>query len=215
MELTLINILFSIGAGILSILAPCILPILPGIVATGGNDNKFRPLLIVIGLSITFITMGILSSAFGSLLVGKTIYMEKIGGLIILLIGLFTIFSIDVFKKLTILQRFKLKSDKKILGPLFLGFSLGIIWIPCTGPILSSVLTLVASKGDIVSGIILLIAYSVGFSIPMLAIGYSSGYIQKKISIIYKNPKIVNYVSGGLLTLLGLYILFAGSLAFF
>jgi len=215
MELSLLNILFSIGAGILSILAPCILPILPGIVATGGHNNKLRPLLIVIGLSVTFITMGILSSAFGQVLVGKTIYIEKIGGGIILLIGLFTLFSIDIFKKLTILQKFRVKSDKKILGPLLLGISLGIIWIPCTGPILSSVLTLVATKGNVMSGIILLIFYSIGFSIPMLAIGYSSGYIQKKISIIYKKPKVINYISGGLLTLLGLYILFAGSLAFF
>ncbi len=216
MDLTLMNILLSIAAGIVSIFAPCILPILPGLVIGYEKEDKYRPILLALGITITFTIMGVISAAFGHLLGQNMFYIEKIGGGIILILGILILLDINLFKKLTHLHKFRIKSKTSSrLEPLILGLSLGIIWIPCTGPILSSVLAVVASKGQLLSGIVLLLFYSLGFSLPIIALGYFSKFFRDKISALSKHYQIIQYISGGILVILGLYIIFAGTLGFF
>ena len=75
----------------MSIFAPCILPILPGLVVGYEKENKYRPILLALGITITFTIMGIISSAFGHLLGQNMYYIEKIGGGIILLLGIWKV----------------------------------------------------------------------------------------------------------------------------
>ncbi|MBC8146361.1 MAG: sulfite exporter TauE/SafE family protein, partial [Bacteroidetes bacterium] len=90
----------------------------------------------------------------------------------------------------------------------------GLIWIPCVGPMLSGVLTMVATKGQILYGVVLLLFYSLGFAIPMLIMGYSSQALRQKIRSVQQYSLAIRIVSGSILIVFGLYILLNGILGF-
>jgi len=209
MSLDLTSILASLAAGFLSVLSPCILPVLPIVLLGSEKDNKLRPYLIVFGLSITFVILGIISVAFSSLLAGKIQILEKISAVIILFFGISLVINFNLFKKITFFSNIKTNYVGNF-APLLLGMSLGLVWIPCTGPILSSILVLAASKADFSLGIILLSIYSIGFSIPLLFIGHFSQFFRSKMSGILKHPNLIRYVSGSILIALSIYIFIFG-----
>jgi cytochrome c-type biogenesis protein len=209
MVFSITNILFSIGAGIASVASPCVLPVIPIILTGSSKDYKHRPLLIVIGLSISFIAMGIITSLFAGVIAGKMMMMEKIAGIIVIIFGLLMLLDINIFKKITVFNKIQSTSTGKWSG-LFIGLTLGLIWIPCIGPMLSGVLTMVATDGTLVSGVTLLLFYSIGFSIPMLIAGYSSQYFRQKVSFLYEHPLAVRFISSSILILFGIYILTNG-----
>jgi len=213
MELTLGSILLSIGAGLTSVASPCVFPVIPIIVTGTKKDHKHRPLMIVGGLSLTFILMGVMSSLFGSFIAGKMLYVERIAGVIVILFGLLMLADINLFKKVTIFNNINSSNDGKWSGFL-MGLTLGLIWIPCVGPMLSGVLTMVATKGQILHGVVLLLFYSSGFAIPMLIVGYSSQALRQKIRSVQQYSLAIRIVSGSILIVFGLYILLNGILGF-
>ncbi len=213
MELTAVTIFMAVGAGLASVLSPCVLPVIPIIMAGAELKDRLRPLIVVIGLSLTFMAMGAISSLFGTFLVGKTRYIEIAGALVIVLMGLMVLFDLSVFKRFYKLSNIRVKEEGRF-GALILGMSLGVIWVPCVGPFLSSTLTMVGTSGQLSTGIILLGFYSVGLAIPMLIVGYSSQLLQNKIKGLLKHEAILRYVSGGILVIFGLYSIFAGNMAF-
>lgn len=213
MEVSIVTIVMAIGAGLASVLSPCVLPVIPIIMAGAERSDRLRPLIIVTGLSISFMAMGAISSLFGALLIGKTRYIEIAGAVVIVLMGLMVMFDMSIFKRFYQLSNIRVKGEGRV-GAMILGMSLGIIWVPCVGPFLSSTLTMVATSGQLVTGIILLAFYSVGLALPMLIVGYSSQLLQNKIKGMLRHESILRYVTGGILVLFGLYPLVAGNLAF-
>jgi len=211
MVFTFTNLLIAFGAGMASVLSPCVLPVLPIIVTGSKQDSKFRPLLIMLGLTITFITMGIISSIAGGLIAGKMIYIEKISGVIIIVFALLMLFDINPFKRLTFFNQIGTANlPRGAIEGFILGLTLGVIWIPCVGPILSSVLATVATAGQIKVGIILLAVYSVGFSVPMLLAAYSAQFFRNKVTVLQNNMSLLRYINGSVLLLFGGYIFFIG-----
>jgi cytochrome c-type biogenesis protein len=208
-----INIFFVFTAGLMSVLSPCVLPIVPIVVTGNNNEHKWRPMLVVSGLSLTFIILGVLSSLFGSVIGPKMLFIEKIAGILIAIFGILLLFNVNLFKHLSFFSRFAQKSKGRF-GGFFLGLTLGIIWIPCVGPMLSSVLALVATEGKMAIGIFMLLIYSAGFSIPLLLAGYASQFFRKRLRSIGKFPYTVNLISGLILIGLGLFIIFRGILGF-
>lgn len=213
MEVSIVTIFMAIGAGLASVLSPCVLPVIPIIMAGAERSDRLRPLIIVTGLSISFMAMGAISSLFGALLIGKTRYIEIAGAVVIVLMGLMVMFDMSIFKRFYQLSNIRVKGEGRV-GALILGMALGIIWVPCVGPFLSTTLTMVATNGQLVTGIILLAFYSVGLALPMLIVGYSSQLLQNKIKGMLRHESILRYVTGGILVLFGLYPLVAGNLAF-
>lgn len=213
MEFSLVNIFLAVGAGLASVASPCVLPVVPIIVTGKVTDHRHRPLLIVIGLTITFILMGVITSIFGSFIAGKMLVVERIAGAFILLMGILILMDINVFKKLTAFNNIQSSSDGRWSG-LLLGLTLGLIWIPCIGPMLSGILATVATEGHVVTGIIYLLFYSIGFAIPMLLVGYFSQFSIKKIRKLQEHPLAVRIVSGSILLLFGAYILLNGVMGF-
>jgi len=200
-------------AGVASIASPCVLPMVPIIVTGTSDDHKYRPLLIVTGLSISFIIMGVLTSLFAGAVAGVMPVVEKVVGVIIILFGFSMLFGINVFKKFTFFYKAQQFQSKGTFSGLILGMTLGVIWIPCVGPMLSGVLALVATQGKLASGLILLAFYSLGFAIPMLLAGYASQTIRHRIRAVNSHPVAVRLVSGLLLIIFGYFILTAGMLA--
>lgn len=213
LELSFTTLLMVTFAGLASIASPCVLPMIPIIVTGTEDDHKYRPLLIVAGLSFSFIIMGVLTSLFAGAVAGMMPMVEKIVGVVVILFGLSMLFGINVFKKFTFFYKAQQFQSKGKLSGLILGMTLGIIWIPCVGPMLSGVLALVATQGELTSGLILLSFYSLGFSIPMLLAGYASQSFRHKIRAVNSHPMAIRLISGTLLIIFGYYILTAGMLA--
>jgi cytochrome c-type biogenesis protein len=184
------------------------------VIAAGAEKrDRLRPLLIVAGLSFTFMAMGAISSLFGALLIGRTRYIEQAGGLIILAIGVMVLFDVSIFKRLYKLSNIQVSAEGRFSG-LVLGMALGVIWVPCIGPMLSSILTMVGTSGQLAKGIALLGFYSLGLAVPLLAIAYSSHALQRRLTAIARHEAIVRYLTGGILIAFGLYIVLIGNFAF-
>lgn len=208
-----INIALVFAAGFGSVLSPCVLPVVPIIITGKSDDHRLRPLFIIAGISSTFIAMGILSSLFGAIIGGKMYYVEKIAGVLMILFGGLMMLNVNLFKHLGFLQQLGGRSRGRF-GGFLLGFVLGIIWIPCIGPLLAGALAIVAVKGKILHGAFLLFIYSLGFSVPMLLAGYAAQFFRTRFRTIGKYPVVINIVSGAILITFGIIILWKGIMGF-
>jgi len=201
----------TFGAGLASVASPCVLPVVPIIVTGTAEDHRWRPALVVAGIAASFVTMGILTSLFGAAVGPALPWLEKAVGGLVVVSGLLLLLDVNLFKRLTALQRIRSPGGGPWSGFL-LGSSLGLVWIPCVGPMLSSVLATVAAKGTLGAGIVLLVVYSLGFAVPMLAVGYGSQALRQRIRSVAARPRVVRWVSGLLLVAFGALVLRHGML---
>lgn len=208
-----LNVALVFGAGLVSVLSPCVIPVVPLIVTGTAKDHRLRPVLIVSGLALAFVAMGVVSSLFGAA-VGPWMYKaEKAVGAVIALFGALLIVDINLFKHLGGLSRLAEHAGGRTNG-FVLGVLLGVIWIPCIGPMLSGVLALVATERRVAAGVAYLLVYAAGFAVPMLLVTYASQGIRGRFRALAGHQRAVNAVSGVLLMALGLFIVFKGVVAF-
>ncbi len=207
-------VLLSFVAGIVSITSPCVFPLIP-IVMAGSTGSKVRPILIVLGMSVSFTLMGILTSQVGAVAeISRN--LRFLGIILIIAMGFFLasdkLNNYFIMYSSMLLNRFNLAqpSGKRggNLGALILGFSLGVVWIPCVGPVLGAVLTAVALKGEVFLGGISLFLYSLGIGIPMLAVAYLGKYATSKMEGVSRYNKSIKKVAGIIIIILGIGLLF-------
>jgi cytochrome c biogenesis protein CcdA len=205
-------------AGLVTIATPCILPILPPMLA-GSLGHRLRPLMIVSGMAVSFTLMGGLFSGLGIAAgISGGIYRLIIGFVII---GFGAIMVDDEINETyvkystqfvnLVMGPFsrgttKVSGGGELRGAFLLGLTLGIIWIPCVGPILGAVLTYASSIDNVLGGSLLLLAYSIGLGTPMLAIAYGGKYISGKIGG-FKNIGFIKKVAGWVLIITGVSII--------
>ena len=200
-------------AGIVSVLSPCTLPLLPAILAFSTKEGKYSPLAVIAGLILSFTAMGVVTSAFGALLISYIPYLHLIASITIVLFGIVMLFDLQVFNWLSIFTSKVHNSNKQgLLGGILLGLSLGIIWIPCVGPLLGSVLVLVAMQGSLAYGASLLFIYSIGFALPMLIIAYSANVSSMKLRAIARYDFVVKKIAGVLLMVVGLWMAYTSQI---
>ncbi len=207
----MIQIIFAFLGGVLTVAAPCILPVLPIILGSSvGQNNRLRPLFIVLG----FIT----SFALASLLISVAINyipwfnQNNVRNIAILLIGLFGIFLLWPRPFEWLMSKFHFISNatagvgnqQSNTGALILGMTLGLVWAPCAGPILAAILALIAISGSSGKSIILLASYALGAGIPMLIIAYGSQYATTKIRALAQYTTRLQQIFGILIILLAL-----------
>lgn len=210
MDLALSELPLSFAAGLVSVASPCVLPVVPLLVAGGAKEHRARPALVVAGIAASFVAMGVLSGVAGAA-VGRALpALEKVFGVLVIAFGLLLLADVNVFRRLGFLQR--LPSPGGGGSGLLLGLSLGLVWIPCVGPVLSGVLARVATHGSAAGGLLLLLAYSAGFSVPMLALGYGSQALRTRVRAVAAHPVAVRWVSGAVLVAFGGLILDRGML---
>jgi cytochrome c-type biogenesis protein len=179
MEGSSFGIVIAFTAGLLSFLSPCVLPLIPSYVTfiTGlslEDVQKSRraalvhSLLFVLGFTLIFLAFGATATALGQLLLYQRAWITRIGGLLIIVFGLYMlgVFNISLFSR----ERRVHIANKPVgyLGTLFVGVAFGAGWTPCIGPILGSILTYAASSADLARGLWLLLAYSLGLAVPFL-----------------------------------------------
>lgn len=201
-------------AGVVSISSPCVLPLLPGVMAYSTEKSKLTPLAIVLGLALSFTMMGVASSIFGAFLMGYMDYIKILSGVLIIIMGLYVLsrtvedLLLGVWQRLPLSRVARPSTDNEgFLGGILLGVSLGIVWMPCVGPMLAAILTIVAQQGTVLYGASLLLTYSLGLAIPMLLVAYSSNLLSDKLRDASKYSMVLRKVAGVILLLVGVYYL--------
>ncbi|MDI6655218.1 MAG: cytochrome c biogenesis CcdA family protein [Candidatus Hydrothermarchaeota archaeon] len=203
-------------AGVLTIATPCVIPILPPMLA-GSVGHRLRPLLIVLGSAVTFTFMGGLFSAIGLAASGFIDYLRFIFiaaiigfGAVMVDEGIDEIYTKYSSRLVNIFFRSGISRGSKnsLFGAFVLGMSLGIVWIPCVGPILGSVLAYAAVQGNLLKGSVLLLVYSTGLGLPMLAIAYGGKYTAGKVEWVNRNSVLIRKIAGWILILAGAAMLF-------
>jgi cytochrome c biogenesis protein CcdA len=210
-----VTLLAAFGAGIVSILSPCILPLLPALLASSTGKDRLRPLAIVMGVIISFTIMGIISSAFGTAFRAHVDELKILAELLILLMGFSLLLDRGLFNSFS---KFPLLAGMNAEGPVsgfLLGLSLGVLWIPCIGSILGMILTKIAldaTNGSFANGAIILSSYSLGFALPMLVIAYSAHISSSKLQLITKYDAVIKKGAGIILILVGLWMVYQNHL---
>ena len=179
----ILKLAFAFGAGFISFLTPCVLPIIPGYISyiTGKNLNEIeqdkrvvliKTILFSLGFSLVFIILGATASAVGNILLFLTNELRIAAGVVIILFSL-QMLGIFNFNFLNQEKRIETKSYKdNYVFPLLVGAAFAFGWTPCIGPVLGSILALSATEASIGSGILLLSFYSLGLAIPFVLSGY-------------------------------------------
>ena len=212
----MLQILIAILAGIVTIAAPCILPLLPILLGVSvGQKSKTRPFFIVLGFVLVFSVAALLLSYLSTHLGLNPNIIRNIG---IVVLGIFGIllmwplpFELLAMKLNPLITKAGSLTDptkKGNLSGFILGMTLGLVWTPCAGPVLASALTLIALQKQIATAGILLFAYSIGAGVPMLIIAYGGQYITNKVSIIAKYTELLQKVFGVIIILMAIAFYF-------
>ena len=213
----MIEIILALGAGLISFLSPCVLPLIPGYVSyvsgsslkelTESKNINITPIvLFTMGFSIVFILFGAAATFIGQLLLDNSFELRIIAGVIIIIFSL-QILGVINLNILNYEKRFYTKNNIGFFGPVIVGFAFGFGWTPCIGPILGSILALASTEESINRGIMLLFFYSLGLAIPFIL----SGYLIQKFLVFSKNIKqkinVITKIGGFLLLITGVLIL--------
>jgi len=210
--------------GLTSFFSPCIFPLIPVYISfvTGYSledlkkSKQINPLNIfirttafILGFSIIFVSMGIVSSSIGAFLLTNKVLLARISGAIVILFGLQLAGIINInfmskTKKFTTCVH-----SASILSSFVFGIIFAFGWSPCVGPILSSILILAADTANVQQGALLLLLYSLGIGVPFLIFSFSINYFFK-VSKILKRPDLIQKISGWALIAAGIYLICNG-----
>ena len=213
----MIELFIAFGAGLISFLSPCVLPLIPGYVSfISGQSlqeilkskriNILPLILFCFGFSTVFIILGASASFLGQTLLQNSEILRIIAGIIIIIFSLQLIGVINI-PYLNFEKRFDARKSRNILFPYIIGLAFGFGWTPCIGPILGSILALASIEETLSRAILLLSFYSLGLAIPFVL----SGYLIQKFLLFSKNFKkninIISKIGGAILLITGILIL--------
>ncbi len=213
----MIEFLIAFGAGLISFLSPCVLPLIPGYISyISGQSlqniletkkiNLFSLILFCLGFSSVFVILGASASFLGNILLQNSEFLRIIAGIIIIIFSLQLIGILNL-PYLNFEKRFDAKESRNILFPYVIGLAFGFGWTPCIGPILGSILALASIEETLSRAIMLLIFYSLGLAIPFIL----SGYLIQRFLLFSKNFKkninLISKIGGITLLVTGILIL--------
>ena len=214
----LIKSFLAFGAGFISFLSPCVLPLIPGYISYISGESLgdivekqkkviLKTVLFSLGFSIVFISFGATASLIGNILLENSNTLRIIAGIIIIIFSLQLIGVLNL-NFLNQEKRFQTKNySNNLFFPVLVGAAFGFGWTPCIGPVLGSILTLAAVESSIGKGILLLSFYSLGLAIPFILSGYGISKFLAFSKNFRKNIKIVSVTGGVILLITGILIL--------
>lgn len=213
-------------AGVLTFLAPCTLPLVPGYLGfisgvstkdlhdpTKVKKAKWKVftngVLYVVGFSLVFILLGSLFGLGGAALAQYRVLLSRIGGVFVIFFGLFMLGIL----KLPFMNIEKHVGKIKALKPgnpvssLIFGATFAFGWTPCVGPILGSILTLAATSATVLQGTFLLAVFSLGLAVPFLVIAGTIGSASNYLAKLNKHLKVISVIGGVFLVFLGVLLI--------
>ncbi len=205
--------IFALLAGAVTIAGPCILPLLPIILGTSTvKRHPARPLFIIMGFILAFSGSAIIFSVFGRTLNISSESWRYAAAVLIGLFGLMLLFPKLQESLFSRIGRLTAKmaprqtnlAEGGLVSGFILGLSLGLVWTPCAGPVLGSILTLIAANQNIAQTAGLLIAYSIGAGLPMIAIAYGGQAAVTRVRSIAKYTVAIQRAFGALTILIAI-----------
>lgn len=231
-----VTLLAAFGAGLLSFISPCVLPLIPGYLSyvSGLSLDELRggpaaggaagvaaatvtpaatrrrvvtaSLAFILGFSIVFVSLGASASAIGQFLMSRLTVMNRIAGAIIIIFGLHTM---GVLRIEWLYQEKRVQTSKRPAGPfgaMIVGIAFAFGWTPCIGPILAGILAVAAGQETVGAGVRLLSAYSLGLGVPFLATALAIDRFFAAFAKIRRYYHMIEIVSGALLIAIGVLI---------
>jgi cytochrome c-type biogenesis protein len=224
-----VPITMAFGAGLISFLSPCVLPLIPGYIsfisgvslqemkdgsAGSGllNSQKLsvvlNSLFFIAGFSAIFILLGASATWLGTLLSTKISFLTKLAGLVIILFG---VFKMGLIQPLFFFKEARFNVENKKMGPIWalvIGASFAFGWTPCIGPILTGILAFAGTLEHVNQGIFLLSVYSLGLGIPFLLTAFGVNQFFRFFNRIKRHLGLLEKITGVIMVLLGLLIFF-------
>jgi cytochrome c-type biogenesis protein len=214
----------AFGAGMLSFLSPCVLPLVPGYVSlmSGVSARQLAvqtkadtrqilrsTILFVAGFTLVFVSLGAAASSVGRALGDHQRGLEQVSGAVIVVMGLFLAGFISPRVLQTERRIHVSPSRLGDWGAPVMGMAFAFGWTPCIGAVLSPILSYAASGGRLTQGVLLLFFYSLGLGVPFIATGLAFGRLTTAFAWVKRHYRAINLVSGLVLATFGL-LLFAG-----
>ncbi len=219
----ILSALFCLIAGVLSFLSPCVLPILPpylaymaGTTVSEIKNNKktikksvfLSAVSFSLGLSVVFILLGLAANSMASIFI---LYQNELrigSGVLIIIFGLhfMGLFRIAFLQK-ELRLNIDIKGRGNFLPPFLLGLTFAFGWTPCIGPILGSILAIIAQDVSVFRGLILMIFYSLGLSLPFIGLAHLLIKGVVITAFISKYSLFIERFTGGFLLIIGLLFL--------
>ena len=218
-----VTLLMAFGAGLLSFISPCVLPLIPGYLSyisgvsldemrgTAAPPHLRRRILtssvaFILGFSLVFILLGATASVVGQFVFQRLPLFSRIAGIIIILFGLHTM---GVLRFEWLYQEKRLQTSRRPMGPfgaMLVGIAFAFGWTPCLGPIISGILVLAGAQETIGQGVRLLGVYSLGLGVPFFATALAINRFFTALARIRRHYHKIELVSGGLLVAIGFLI---------
>ena len=214
----ILNLTIAFGAGLISFLSPCVLPLIPGYISYISGESLgdivekqkkilLKTILFSLGFSLVFISFGATASFVGNLLLEYSNSLRIVAGLIIIifslqLIGILNLNFLNKEKRI-----YTKNYSNNLFFPLMVGAAFGFGWTPCIGPVLGSILALAATESSIGKGILLLSFYSLGLAIPFVLSGYGISKFLEFSKNFKKNIRRISILGGIILLITGVLII--------
>ncbi|MCM8822022.1 MAG: cytochrome c biogenesis CcdA family protein [Candidatus Omnitrophica bacterium] len=212
--------LVSFLAGIFSFFSPCILPLVPAYFSfiLGSTLDRIKDkkkslvssiLLFCAGFTLVFVVLGASATSLGRFLAFHLKYFRMLAGIIMLVFSLETLELTHLF---SIHKGFSPEFRRKPSGSgaIVFGAALGISWTPCVGPVLGAILTMASTQETVAKGVLMLLFYSIGLSIPFFVFATFFSSYRKSQSFMMLHAKIVRMFAGVILLLFSFYLLSRG-----
>ncbi|MEE4462016.1 cytochrome c biogenesis CcdA family protein [Azotobacter chroococcum] len=203
----MIEYALAIAAGMATILSPCILPVLPIVLATSAGGGRNRPLMVIAGFAATFAASGLLIGALSASSGALQGAIRTASIVVLLMAGLSCFWPAPFDALVRQWHRWRAAHAKAApdrqpvagaLGAALVGASLGLAWTPCAGPVLASVLSLAASAQAPGKATALLGLYAAGAGIPMLLVAYGGAWVTARLSFLQRRAALLRRVFGAL-----------------
>lgn len=194
--------------GIVTFISPCLLPMLPIYISyfAGGSRDRRRTLLnaigFVLGFTLLFVLMGALAGTVGAFLKQYQTAVNIITGAVVIFFGLtlLGVFTLNIFKGISSPKK---TTELGFFSSVVFGIIFSVGWTPCVGAFLGSALMMAGQEGSALSGIIMLLVYSLGLGIPFILSAILIDRLRSAFDLIKRNYRIINTVCGILLIAVG------------
>lgn len=229
-EISNIGVLSAFGAGVLSFLSPCVLPLVPGYVSyvAGGTLTQApadrstadrlsavgMSLCFVLGFSTVFIVLGASASALGRTLIGYRYELNLVGGAIVTLFGLFLT---GLVRPSWMMREARFHAEipgGKAASAYVLGLAFAFGWTPCIGPILGAILTVGAVSATVGEGVALLSIYSLGLGLPFLLAALFTNSLTRRLKAMRRTGSMLQVAAGAIMIGMG-FAMVTGQMSIF
>lgn len=219
-----VSLLAAFGAGMISFLSPCVLPLVPAYlsIVTGvsvaelqeretAREQRLKVMrgvgLFMVGFTVVFVLLGASAATVGKFLVRHQRPFEIVFGVVIIVFG---VFLAGVVRPMWLERerRFRVGDSLGGWGAPVMGMAFAFGWTPCIGPILGGVLTVAAASASVGRGIALLVAYAIGLGVPFLLAGLALSEMSRVFGWFKRHSRIINAVAGAIMIVFGLLMVF-------